>query len=116
MDDQAHAQNSRRLEDLREKLDESQRCDDFERSAKDREEMALLCEELARAAGLGGRSRRAASAVERARVNVTLAIKSALRKIFEENPALGRHLGNAVKTGTFCSYTPDPRSAVEWEF
>ena len=41
--------------------------------------------EMARAVGLGGRDRRAGSAAERARLNVTRAIKSALQKISEHN-------------------------------
>jgi len=44
-----------------------------------------------------------------------MAIKSALKRIAENSAALGRHFAAAVKTGRFCSYTPDPRSPVSWK-
>ncbi|HYV56125.1 MAG TPA: hypothetical protein VE911_01215, partial [Candidatus Nitrosopolaris sp.] len=72
-------------------------------------------DELARATGLGGRERRVGSAAERARLNATMAIKSAMKRIAENNPALGRHLAATVRTGRFCSYNPDPRSTISWD-
>jgi hypothetical protein len=58
--------------------------------------------------------RRAGSLTERARVNVTRAIKLALHKISEHHAALGRHLASTIKTGTYCSYTPDARMPISW--
>jgi non-specific serine/threonine protein kinase len=43
-----------------------------------------------------------------------MAIKGALKRIAENDAALGRHLATTVKTGAFCSYTPDPRSPIAW--
>jgi hypothetical protein len=51
---------------------------------------------------------------ERARVNVTRAISTVLRRIAAHHPALAEHLEATIKTGTFCSYTPDPRIPVRW--
>jgi hypothetical protein len=51
---------------------------------------------------------------ERARVNVTRAISSVLRRIAGHLPDLGKHLAATVKTGAFCSYTPDPRLPSRW--
>lgn len=51
---------------------------------------------------------------ERARVNVTRAISTALARIAEHHPALARHLAATIRTGAFCSYTPDPRLPVRW--
>ena len=45
---------------------------------------------------------------------VTKAIKSAIARIGEQSPALGNHLARTVRTGTFCSYVPDPRLAADW--
>jgi hypothetical protein len=73
-----------------------------------------LTDELARATGLGGRDRKAASAAERARQNVTMAVKATLRKLSANSPSLGRHLEATVRTGKFCSYVPDPTSPVRW--
>jgi non-specific serine/threonine protein kinase len=65
--------------------------------------------------GLGGRDRRAASHAERARLNVTRAIRAAIASLARANPALGRHLAATIRTGRYCSYTPDPRAPIAWE-
>jgi len=71
---------------------------------------------LAANARLGARSRTAAGAAERARVNVSRTIGAVMKKIAVGSPALGQHLTAAVRTGYFCSYTPDPRVRVDWTF
>jgi len=76
----------------------------------------MLTRELARAVGLGGRARRAGSMAERARLNVTRAIAAVLRKIAAQHPPLAEHLAGTIHLGTYCSYTPDPRHPVRWEF
>jgi hypothetical protein len=42
---------------------------------------------------------------------VTNSIKRAIAKIDQMNAPLGRHLHTCVRTGNFCSYTPDPRTS-----
>lgn len=93
-----------RVRELRAELDEAESLSDLGRAERARDELDRIAEELARAVGLGGRSRVAASATERARVNVQRRIRDALARIHEHDPALGRHLEWAVRTGTFCSY------------
>jgi hypothetical protein len=114
LDARAKAAYRRRLEDLREDLDVAERANDPERAAKAREEIAFLSDELARATGLGGRDRKAASAVERARQSVTVAIRATVKTISEHSPDLGGHLAATVKTGKFCVYAPDRRSSPSW--
>jgi tetratricopeptide (TPR) repeat protein len=114
LDGQAKAAYRRRLDGLHDEVDEAERSNDPERAGKAREKIGFLTEEVARAIGLGGRDRDAASVVERARASVTIAIRATLRRISENHPALGRHLAASVKTGRFCAYTPDPRSASSW--
>ena len=75
----------------------------------------LLVGELARAVGLGGPDRRAASHAERARLNVTRAIRAALANLAYASPALGRHLAATIRTGRYCSYTHNPRAPITWE-
>jgi non-specific serine/threonine protein kinase len=70
-------------------------------------ELDIIKEQLKGAIGLGGRDRKAADIVERARSNIRNRIKDALNKIREGNPSLGQHLTNAIKTGISCSYIPD---------
>jgi hypothetical protein len=45
-------------------------------------------------------------------VAVRNAIASALKAIERHNPGLAAHLRNSIKTGTFCSYSPE--SPVDW--
>jgi hypothetical protein len=115
LDARAKAEYRARLQDLQAELDEAESFNDPVRAAKARAEMDFLVSELARAVGLGGRDRRAASHAERARLNVTRAIKAALDNIARSHPALGRHLRNTIRTGRYCSYTPDPRVPISWE-
>ena len=66
----------------------------------------MLEGELARAVGLGGRARPAASATERARVNTQRRLKDALARIAEADAELGARLTAAVHTGTYCCFRP----------
>lgn len=116
LDPQARIAYKRRLEELREEVTEVRELADPERADRIQQEIDFLTRELSGAVGLGGRSRKAASAAERARVNATRAIKAAIKKIAEHHPALEHHLTMAVKTGTFCSYASEPHAVVSWEF
>jgi len=104
LDPRARAAYEARVRDLREELEEAERNADGARATRAREELDAIASELSRAVGLGGRDRRAASAVERARVNVQRRLRDALERIREHDPELGRHLAYTVKTGTYCSY------------
>jgi hypothetical protein len=115
LDTQAKAEYRARLEDLRADIEEAEAFNDPERAARAREEMDFIAQELSSAVGLGGRDRRAASAAERARVNVTRALKREIRRIGDQDARLGRELSTTVRTGTFCAYEPDPRHPVTWE-
>jgi hypothetical protein len=70
----------------------------------------------ARAFGLSGRDRRAASASERARAGVTRAVRQAIARMGEHDPRLGEHFGRTIRTGTYCAYLPDFRVHAEWTF
>jgi tetratricopeptide (TPR) repeat protein len=116
LDSRAKAAYRARLDELRAELDEAERFNDPGRAARAAEERDFLVGELARAVGLGGRDRRAASHAERARLNVTRAIRAAMVNLARANPALGRHLSSTIHTGRYCSYAPDPRAPVTWTF
>jgi class 3 adenylate cyclase len=115
LDPQARAAYKQRLSELREELAEAQQFHDLGRSERLAAEIDFLAHELARAVGLGGRLRRMGSPAERARVNITRAIKIALRKISEHHPALSQHLATTIKTGTYCTYIPDARLPITWQ-
>jgi hypothetical protein len=96
----------RRARDLEGELREAEELGDPGRSERARAELEALAGELSRGVGLGGRTRRHGSRVERSRVNVQRRIRDVVRKIAEQDRALGRHLQSAVRTGTFCRYAP----------
>jgi hypothetical protein len=114
LDREAKAAYKRRLDELRQELEEAKAFNDSDRATKAEAEIDFLVKELARGLGLCGRHRKAASHIERARMNVTRRIKAAQRKIAENNASLGRYLVTTVRTGTFCSYNPAPATQVSW--
>ncbi len=114
LDERAKAEYRGHLAELESELAQAEEWNDPERAARLREERNFLARELAAAVGLGGRDRPVASNAERARVNVTRAIRAAIGRITEYSPELGRHLSLTVRTGTFCAYHPDPLSPVSW--
>jgi hypothetical protein len=114
LDEQAKAEYRRRVRELREEIDEAEAWNDPERAARGQLELDALTRELAGAVGLGGRDRLAASAAERARVSVRKAVTAAIARIAAQDTDLGLLLSTTVRTGTYCSYTPDPRLPVTW--
>ncbi len=106
LDARAKAEYRERLQDLREELAEAERFSDPPRAHRIQQEIEALAEQLAGAVGLGGRDRRAASDVERTRINVQRRLKDAIERIGMADRLLGRYLAATVKTGTFCVYEP----------
>jgi tetratricopeptide (TPR) repeat protein len=104
----------RRLAEIEDDIEQARAIGDAERAAQADAERDFLVQELARAFGLGGRVRRAASASERARAGVTRAIRKAIARIGEHHPQLGEHLSRTIRTGTYCAYSPDPRAPAGW--
>jgi tetratricopeptide (TPR) repeat protein len=105
----------RRLAEIDDDIDQALAIGDAERAAQAEAERDFLVRELARAFGLGGRDRRAASASERARASVTRAVRHAIIRISEHHAQLGEHLSRTIRTGTYCAYHPDPRDPAAWE-
>jgi hypothetical protein len=115
LDATAKAAYQARLTELGAELEAAEGGNDPARAARARAERDFLVAELARAVGLGGRDRRAASHAERARLNATRAIRAAMANLARANPSLGRHLAVTIRTGRYCSYTPDPRAPIAWQ-
>jgi tetratricopeptide (TPR) repeat protein len=116
LDAQAKDAYRRRLTEIDDDIEQARALGDAERAAQADAERGFLVRELARAFGLSGRGRRAASASERARVSVTRAVRQAMTRIGEGHPQLGEHLNRTIRTGTYCAYFPDPRAPVGWGF
>jgi tetratricopeptide (TPR) repeat protein len=115
LDPQAKEAYRTRLSDLEADIEDAEALGDADRAERARSEREFIARELAAAVGLGGRDRLAVSVSERARVNVTRAVKATLARIADHSPALARHLEATVRTGTYCSYQPDPRVPVAWQ-
>ena len=114
LDDQARAAYKRRLVEIDDDIDEARAGGDVERAAQAEVEREFLVRELSRAFGLGGRRRTSGAASERARAAATRALRTAVVRITEHHRPLGDHLRQSLRTGTYCSYQPDPRTPIEW--
>jgi tetratricopeptide (TPR) repeat protein len=114
LDAQAKEAYRRRLAEIEDDREQARAVGDAERAAQADAERDFLVQELARAFGLGGRVRRAASASERARASVTRAVRQAMTRLAEHHPRLGEHLSRTIRTGTYCAYVPDPRAPAGW--
>jgi hypothetical protein len=88
LDERAKSSYRARLRELEEELDEATAWADSGRAARIREEMDFLADELVGAVGLGGRDRKAGSPAERARVNITRTVRSALGRIRDHSAVL----------------------------
>ena len=115
LDSRARADYRKRIEALRAQVDEALAADMFDTAEAMQDELDQLVAQLAGAFGLDGRSRRAGSTVERARLNVTRAIRSAVANLEEAIPAAGPTLGRRVRTGVYCAYEPDD-DGFTWVF
>jgi hypothetical protein len=113
LDDRARRAYQQRIRDLQGDIDDAHERGDGERAARAEVELDALVTQLSEAFGLGGRDRAKGSATERARAAVTYRIRAALRRVGDAHPELGRHLANAVRTGTWCTYRPE--TDVVWE-
>ncbi len=102
-----------RLAELAEEIDDADAAHDLARAEGARTEYDLLVDQLTSATGLGGRQRAVGSdPVERLRKAISARVRDAITRIAAADPALGRHLTNAIRTGTFCSYQPE--TPIRW--
>ncbi len=116
LDAQAKREYKRRLQELNEELEEQRERGNHERADKLETEIDFVARELERSIGLGGRDRHTGSNAERARLNVTRAIKNAVQKISDQHAGLGELLDHTIRTGSFCCYLPDRDRPVAWQF
>lgn len=112
MDAKARAACQRRIQDLQAEIAEAERHNDFARTERLGEELDAVIEQLSAAVGLGGRGRKLGDPAEKARTAVTWRIRSAIRRIGEAHPPLGRHLEASIRTGAFCAYQPE--TPIRW--
>jgi tetratricopeptide (TPR) repeat protein len=114
LDADAAASYKRRLAELADELDGADAVGDAARASRAEAERQWLLGELRQATGLGGRIRRAPAESERARVNVTRTLRSALDRISTVAPRAGAHLQASIRTGLECRYDPAPGGPARW--
>ncbi|MDQ3738330.1 MAG: hypothetical protein M3337_04090 [Actinomycetota bacterium] len=114
LDASSRAAYRHRVAELRDDVEEALAVEDDDRAATLQAELDSLVGELARAFGLGGRNRMASSVAEKARLNVTRALRAALAKLAAALPAPGAVLDRRVRTGLFCCYEPHPDDETIW--
>lgn len=114
LDARARTVYRHRIEELRADADEALAEGRLEAAEALQTELDQLVAQLAQAFGLGGRARRAASVAERARLNVTRALRAAIVKLADAMPATGEVLDRRVRTGLYCAYEPADGDEVRW--
>ena len=114
VDSRARSVYRHRIEALRAEIDDALETGAEERAQALQAELDQLVAQLAQAFGLGGRSRRSSSAAERARLNVTRALRAATAKLAESLPEAGTALDGRLRTGLYCAYEPDEADDVRW--
>ena len=114
LDARARVSYRHRIEQLRAEADEALAAGLLETAEAKQTELDQLVAQLAQAFGLGGRDRRAASAAERARLNVTRALRAATAKLAEALPHAGPALDRRIRTGLYCAYEPTDADQVRW--
>jgi len=115
-DARARAAYRHRIEALRSEVDDALASGADGRAEALEAELDGLVTELTRAFGLGGRDRRASSAAERARLNVTRALRAATARITALLPEAGLALDASLRTGLYCAYEPGEDPGVRWSF
>lgn len=111
-DAKARRSYEQRIRELQADIESAEADNDPYRAEKAAAELDELIDHLSAAYGMGGGKRTAGDVAEKARTAVTWRIRSAIKKISSEVPALGDHLDRSIKTGRFCSY--DPSHPVDW--
>lgn len=115
LDDHAREAYRRRLAEVDDDIDDATRMNDPARRALAERDREYLIMELQRAVGLGGTARTTGGNAERARTAVTRSIRYALARLAEQHPIATAHFAQRVRTGTYCSYHPDPLAPVVWQ-
>ena len=112
IDQQAINQYKQRLLDIIEQKPAAAEAGDESAYKNLEQEEEAILQSLSQSMGLNGAARAFNNPTEKARKAVAARLRTALKKIVSAHPDLGDHLEMALKTGNFCSYSPD--STTQW--
>lgn len=114
LDEQAKREYQKRLTDIVEERKEAEEMGDTDALERLDNEVEWLTKEIAAGVGRGGRLRTFGSESARARTNITMQIRRAIKGIRKYDPDLAEHLDTSITTGAQCRYEPSP--PVDWKF
>jgi hypothetical protein len=114
LDDAARSAYRTRVATLDTELDAADATGDVDRAERAETERQAILAELRRGTGLGGRARQTTAEAERARVNVTRTLRTAIERISDKAPRAGAHLRKSIRTGLACRYDPAPGGPSRW--
>ncbi len=112
LDWRAKAECRQRLGGLSAELEDAKQSGEERAASRIGQELEFLTRELTRALGLGGRDRRSASDIHRARVNVSRAVRSSIERIRGYHPAIANATTLSVKLGIICVYRAEPEPSL----
>jgi hypothetical protein len=101
------------LKNLQDRIEDAEELGDIEKQAKLEDERDRILSYMNAALGKGGCPRRASSAIEQIRKNVSRCIHRDIDRIESVLPELGQHL-RCIKIRKFLAYAPNPK--LEWYF
>ena len=107
LDERARRAYQQRIVELQREIDEAHVANDPARADRAMSSSTPWSSSSVRPSGSVG-VRPLAPSAERARTAVTYRIRSAIRKVANVQPELGRHLSNSVRTGTWCCTSRRP--------
>jgi TolB-like protein/Tfp pilus assembly protein PilF len=111
-DEKAKKDYRDKITQLKEAIGNAERSGSEGKLRKLQEEYEQLINYLSASTGLGGKSRKAGNTIDKVRSAVTWRIRNAIRRIEKKHPSLGKHLSMSIKTGIYCSYSPE--KSVDW--
>ncbi|MBA4056157.1 MAG: hypothetical protein C0490_15690, partial [Marivirga sp.] len=106
-DEKAKRSYQKRILELQEEIRWSENNNDLQRTKTLQQEYDDIVDHLSTSLGIRGKVRAAGDPIEKARSAVTWRIRTAIQKIEKTHPELGKHLTLSIKTGLFCSYSPE---------
>jgi TolB-like protein len=106
-DEKAKNSYKQKILSLQEEIGLAEETSNYKKAEVLQQEYDNLIEHLSQSVGLGGKVRKAFNPADKIRSAVTWRIRTAIKKIENVHPALAKHLSLSVKTGIFCSYSPE---------
>lgn len=104
LDPTAKSAYKRRIDELREEIDDAEASADLGRRELAQNELDFIVAQLSTALGLKGRDRTWSDPGERARVSVTKSLKRCLTKIGDQDKELAYFLDSTIDTGMYCRF------------